>query len=174
MHDPSTHRAYFFGNLYLSSIQQGIQAAHVVTQMFSRYQEASEEHELLHAWGRHGVTKVLLEGGPQANLEIIFQIMQHCASFLRLPCGAFFESQAALNGALTSVGVVVPESVYALKVDVDDFMGFCHRAQIFSEEDRKTAFAHPANMHQLLPLVDDESSAKVILFYLLRWGKLAS
>ena len=30
-------RAYFWGNMYLSSIQQGIQAAHVVTEMFAKY-----------------------------------------------------------------------------------------------------------------------------------------
>ena len=36
-------RAYFFGNMYLSSIQQGIQAAHCLGEMFLKY-DADKVH----------------------------------------------------------------------------------------------------------------------------------
>lgn len=35
------YRAYFFGNMYLSQIQQGIQAAHVVAEMSMAYKKES-------------------------------------------------------------------------------------------------------------------------------------
>ena len=34
--DPTKLRAYFFGNMYLSQIKQGIKAAHVVTKKFAK------------------------------------------------------------------------------------------------------------------------------------------
>ncbi len=118
--EPIKLRAYFFGNHYISPIQHGIQAAHVVTMLFQRY---GRDHEgmaadALYDWADVGVTKILLNGGYQSNLEIVYSILEKVCPVLGLPFSKFHEEQASLNGALTSVGVVVPAEVYDLYKDV--------------------------------------------------------
>jgi len=63
-------RAYFFGNMYLSSIQQGIQAAHVVTEMFTKYPIDHEciKFDDLNDWANNHKTMILLNGGYGENL----------------------------------------------------------------------------------------------------------
>lgn len=113
--DPTLLRAYFFGNMYISPIQHGIQAAHVVTKLFQKYgrDHDSKAADVLYDWADVGVTKILLNGGYQSNLENIHSILEILCPVLELPYAKFHEEEAALNGALTSVGVVVPEAVYS-------------------------------------------------------------
>lgn len=111
--DSTKLRAYFFGNMYLSQIQQGIQAAHVVTKMFVTFHQSHTfESIALHRWGNDGVTKILLNGGYQSSLADVHAVFEIIAPRLGLPFAKFHEEEAALNGALTSVGIVVPEEVY--------------------------------------------------------------
>jgi len=124
--DPTKLRAYFFGNLYLSDIQHGIQAAHVVTKMFAKYGRVHEGDDLeaadtLYEWADDGVTKILLQGGYQSNLAVVYEIFEHLGGFLGLPFQRFYEEVDALNGALTSVGIVVPEEIY-LKEDTYNWL----------------------------------------------------
>lgn len=123
--DSTKLRAYFMGNMYLSQIQQGIQAAHVVTKMFVEYRpdykrrsEKLTPGDILHCWGGSGVTKILLNGGYQSNLADVYAIFETICPVLGLPFAKFHEEEAALNGALTSVGVVVPEEVYNLSEEL--------------------------------------------------------
>lgn len=117
--DPTKLSAYFFGNMYISQIAHGIQAAHVVTKMFAKY---GREHEggasiagdVLYDWADVGVTKILLNGGYQSNLADVHSIFEIVCPRLGLPFAKFHEEEAALNGALTSVGVVVPAEIYDL------------------------------------------------------------
>lgn len=112
--DSSKLRAYFFGNMYIAPIQHGIQAAHVVTKLFATYGRdyESDAADVLYDWADLGVTKILLNGGYQSNLETVHTIFDIIAPKLGLPFAKFHEEEAALNGALTSVGIVVPEEVY--------------------------------------------------------------
>lgn len=107
-------RAYFFGNLYLSSIQQGIQAAHVVGEMFINYPTPTNESgEVLWDWVKNHKTMILLNGGYQDTLkEIQSTITAIGASY---PYAHFCEEKASLNEAMTSVGIVLPDSVYDMK-----------------------------------------------------------
>lgn len=132
--DATKLRAYFFGNMYLSPIQQGIQAAHVVTKLFWGYgYEGSPDEKFssgytLYEWAGHGVTKILLNGGYQDNLRDIHSIFLALCPEVHLPFEQFREEQASLNGALTSVGVVVPEEVYDYKWEDDiDTQRLIHR-----------------------------------------------
>lgn len=120
--DATKLRAYFFGNMYLSPIQQGIQAAHVVTKLFARFPtlQYGPAFFTLHAWANEGVTKILLNGGYQSNLAVIYDVLETLCPALELPFAKFHEEQDALNGALTSVGVIVPEEVYNHYASVDD------------------------------------------------------
>lgn len=119
------YRGYFFGNMYLSSIQQGIQAAHVIQNMVVRYHMAVRYHMvvttedmrdaflILDGWMRNDATIILLNGGYQSVLASLYQDLTSWTDGGRVyPIGCFYEEQAALNGALTSVGIVLPERVY--------------------------------------------------------------
>ena len=107
-------RAYFFGNMYLSSIQQGIQAAHATHELFTKYRGEDEftpqTTSHLYEWARNHKTMILLNGGYAATI-------QELVDFFRTddnpyPFAPFYEEEASLNGALTTVGIVLPEKIY--------------------------------------------------------------
>lgn len=103
----SKYRAYFFGNMYLSSIQHGIQAAHVVTTMLTSYNDDTPERTVLLEWATQHMTKDLRVGGYQSTLNTIYEILKKTCPVIGVPFCKFHEEQDALNGALTSVGVVL-------------------------------------------------------------------
>lgn len=117
-------RAYFFGNMYLSSIQQGIQAAHAVADMFIKYQlsktcksdgtcdfrPASIQHQILHEWADRHKTMVLLNAGYGQEIHDLVTFFAESEN--PFPWAPFRESREALDGALTTVGIVLPEEVY--------------------------------------------------------------
>lgn len=108
-------RAYYFGNMYLSSIQQGIQAAHVTARMFRKYavgfnDDSCPGYDMLHEWAEQHETMILLSGGYGENLwELVsfFNVDEN-----PYPHANFAESKEALDGALTSVGIILPEKIY--------------------------------------------------------------
>ena len=120
-------RLYTFGNYYMSSIQQGIQAAHVVSELFIKYREDicfyNEEYtvrieelehvqttEDLYDWAYNHKTMVCLNGGNFQGLkdiETLFQDEQN-----KLPWATCYQDEMSLGGILTNVGIVVPEYIY--------------------------------------------------------------
>jgi len=105
-------RAYFWGNMYLSSIQQGIQSAHVVAEMFAKYvdNEFLAERDL-REWAEHHKTMILYNGGYQSKLMDIADTLKASGKYA---WADFREEEASLNGAVTSVGVILPEGIIAL------------------------------------------------------------
>lgn len=101
-------RAYFWGNLYLSSIQQGIQAAHVVGDMIANYDESTPQNQMLVDWARHHKTMVLYNGGFQSKLIEISNIF---ADSKKYPWARFHEEEDSLNGSVTCVGIIVPDYI---------------------------------------------------------------
>lgn len=103
-------RAYFFGNMYLSQIQQGIQAAHVTAEFFMKYPEDHEcnKIDLLDDWARNHKTMILLNGGYGENLHDLLEFFVDG----NYPFAYFCESKEALDGAITSVGIVLPPKIY--------------------------------------------------------------
>lgn len=100
-------RAYFFGNMYLSSIQQGIQAGHVIGEMAVQYDKDGD----FGTWAEFHKTMILLNGGYASNLE---SIAEHFSSSDNpFEWGVFRESEEALNSAITSVGIILPENIYS-------------------------------------------------------------
>lgn len=108
-------RAYYFGNMYLSSIQQGIQAAHVTHELFTKHSpgfndDPSEEFLLLDEWARNHKTMILLNGG---YMETILELVGFFESDENpYPWATFREGEDSLGGILTSVGIVLPEKIY--------------------------------------------------------------
>lgn len=107
-------RAYFFGNMYLSSIQQGIQAAHVVAEMFIRCGsvEAATNgtQSILHQWADEHKTMVLLNAGYSQEIYNLIDFFKDKTN--PFPWASFKEGTDALDGALTCVGIILPEEVY--------------------------------------------------------------
>lgn len=108
-------RYYGFGNYYLSSIQQGIQAAHCVADMFVEYgglYPLSDNTAMLFNWARLHKTMVLLNGGNSEDLKYLHDEFEE--NFNTFAWGTFREDTQSLNGAWTHVGIIVPELVYEL------------------------------------------------------------
>lgn len=110
-------RAYFFGNMYLSSIQQGIQSAHCLAEMFIKYQymdgltdNESQKCTHLYNWANYHKTMILLNGGYSEALRTLAEFFDTRDN--PYPWAKFHEGQDALDGALTCVGIILPERVY--------------------------------------------------------------
>lgn len=105
-------RAYYFGNMYLSSIQQGIQALHCTSEMYLKYRAGHPErrHDDLHAWGTHDKTVVLLNGGDCAGLQQVVNAVDNDDN--PYAWAEWSEGGPDLNNALTCVGIILPARIY--------------------------------------------------------------
>lgn len=115
MENNETYRGYFFGNFYLSQIQQGIQAAHVIQNMASRYNSYKSDaaSHMFNSWMYKNKTMILLNGGAHFDLKnLISRLNLLTRQGTQYPVGYFEEEESALNGAVTSVGIVLPGRVY--------------------------------------------------------------
>ena len=121
-------RAYFFGNFYLSSIQQGIQTAHVVAELALTFMPPTATDVCLDSasckmwdWAENYKTIIILNGGDSLALDELYKELMPIAEQLDLPCAVFQEDNRSLNEATTCVGIVLPESLYDynLKAELD-------------------------------------------------------
>jgi len=110
-------RAYFFGNMYLSSIQQGIQAAHVTAELFCQY-DGEEVYDgiqtptgVLTEWANDHKTMILLNGGYLETMEDLWYFLDYTTD-KPYPYAKFHEGLDSLGGVLTSIGIVLPEKIY--------------------------------------------------------------
>lgn len=104
-------RAYFFGNMYLSSIQQGIQAAHAVAEMFIKYHNHTTYHfDMIHEWADKHKTMVLLNAGYSEEIRNLITFFSEKSN--PFPWAPFREGADALDNALTTVGIILPEEIY--------------------------------------------------------------
>ena len=104
-------RAYFFGNMYLSSIQQGIQAAHATHEMFTKYRNQITPEKVLYDWAIDHKTMILLNGGYAETIQELVFFFERQPGHLQCdyPFAPFYEEKASLNGALTTVGIILPK-----------------------------------------------------------------
>lgn len=107
-------RLYTFVNFYISSIQQGIQTAHVVHELFNKYgMREIQYHDAflqLHNWARNHKTIIVLNGGIDASLNDLFEFMKDPNNGYPFAC--FREDEQSLGGILTAVGIVLPAEIY--------------------------------------------------------------
>ena len=117
-------RAYFFGNMYLSGIQQGIQALHVVGNMAVKYhpEVGMAQSEMFYDWAADHKTVTLLNGGDCDSLEEIYSFIEgdldsdsvrlndHYNGYSPYPFEIFREEGIA--DAASSVGIVLPPKIY--------------------------------------------------------------
>ncbi len=105
-------RLYTFTNVYISSIQKGIQTAHVVSDLFGKY---SNKNYCLNEWASNHKTIIVLNGGNQSMLEQTFRDMEAFAEKGNYPYAMFNEDIQSLNGAVTAIGIVLPNEIYNLQ-----------------------------------------------------------
>ncbi len=124
-------RAYFFGNMYLSSIQQGIQAGHVIAEMSLCYSAMASTSGpgMFTEWAADHKTMVLLNAGYS---EEIRQLATYFDREDGYPWSMFQESGEALDGAVTCVGIILPEKIYGLAKRLRDEP--LHHRQIIEHE----------------------------------------
>jgi len=111
-------RAYFFNNMYLTGIHAGIQAQHCTAEMFMKYSGygATSENKpwrVLHNWAEDEKTTIILNGGYASNLLLIESLFEDEEN--EYPWDVFHESEDALEGCITSVGIILPERIYSAK-----------------------------------------------------------
>ena len=112
-------RAYFFGNMYLSQIQQGIQAAHVLAEMWVKWGDpVFTQYTDLKEWAENHKTMILLNAGYSSEIESLVEYFNRQNPY---PWASFNEDPRALGlgyddigqkGALTCAGIILPERIY--------------------------------------------------------------
>lgn len=106
-------RCYHFQNMYLSGIHAGIQTAHTQHELAMRYRPGHSSPELIKKytnWAQNYKTIVVLNGGMAnklSDLELFLESPENT-----YPWASFHESEEALNGCITNIGIVLPESFY--------------------------------------------------------------
>lgn len=104
-------RLYTFCNLYISPIQCGIQTAHVVHDLFVKYYDSvGEERGTLYNWAEDHKTIIVCNAGYSSELRSLIDLFHNKAN--PYPWADFREGENALDGALTCVGIVLPEKIY--------------------------------------------------------------
>jgi hypothetical protein len=96
--------------MYLGSLQKGLQTAHVVSDLAMASVMDSKIRGAFMQWACTDKTIIVLNGGNSASLEAFEKFLGDTGC--QWPWAAFREDEQSLNGAITAVGVVVPESVY--------------------------------------------------------------
>lgn len=121
-------RAYFFGNMYLSSIQNGIQPQHCTSELFVKYREDGIDpaFDYLYEWAENHKTTIVLNGGYSASLRELIERFDSREN--PYPWTYFTEDEDAIGplrptadgsgGALTAVCIVLPEKIYALSASL--------------------------------------------------------
>ena len=107
-------RLYTFINVYLSSIQQGIQTAHLVHELFTTYTKPGSEKTRLYDWANNHKTIITLNGGANADIQSKFLFLMREARSLEFPApfASFCEDEYSLGGVMTGCAVVLPETIY--------------------------------------------------------------
>lgn len=110
-------RFYGFGNYYLSSLQQGLQAGHAAVDLHVKYNILEQGHfdikpcqDMYNDWAQNHKTMVLLNGGNSADLADLYSFL-YCEEN-PYPFVKFHEDEVSLNGALTYVGMILPPKIY--------------------------------------------------------------
>lgn len=104
-------RCYTFNNMYLSSLQMGLQSAHSVAELFVRYQSApSSTNGMLFDWAKNHKTLIVLNAGYQSTMKSLHDFCNDTKN--PYPTATFNESEEAMGCMMTSISIVLPEKIY--------------------------------------------------------------
>ena len=111
-------RCYTFTHFMLSSIQQGIQSGHASMELVNKYMIdqswVNEVVEQVADWVSNHKTIVCLNGGNSNGVRDIKGFLDSGMQSGQntFPYAAFFEDEQSLDGALTSVAVILPARIF--------------------------------------------------------------
>ena len=104
-------RLYSFTNKYLSDIQRGIQTAHLVSQFTNKYllgtESKTDASSQVVSWSLICKDIIVFNGGNSEQLGITLELFRNPRN--KYPFAVFRESDESLNGALTAVGIILPD-----------------------------------------------------------------
>ena len=125
--NPKNYRFYsFVANLYLSPIQCGIQTAHAVSEMSSKYNvltHGTGQRDMFNDWATIDKTIIVCAAINHAGVLDAYAKLQHFGAALGLPVTIFHEDEQSMNGMATAAGVIVPMEYYDAK--------FCERKELY-------------------------------------------
>lgn len=117
-------RFYGIKNMYMNGIHTGIQCGHVVTELFNKYGNLHDNvladyqmklYRTLWDWNKNHKTWVLLDGGYASSLRGLIEVFKKYED--EFPWAEFHEEADALDGALTAVGIILPDWIYDARRD---------------------------------------------------------
>jgi hypothetical protein len=127
-------RLYTFTNFYLSDIQKGIQTAHIVGEMGCFGNNIWLPRTYFDNWAKNHKTIIVLNGGNQKSLKQIKDTLNTMTDthnnfdfgsdnfitmeLMNSSITTFCEDDDSLGGAMTAVGILVPEIVYNQAADL--------------------------------------------------------
>jgi len=101
---------YFVSHVYISQIQHGIQAAHVIQAMYEKYANSrSRASNIFKNWMMEDKTMIVLNGG---NSAMIKDAMKRALIIDRdglYPMACFCEDSQSMEGMMTGWGIVLPK-----------------------------------------------------------------
>jgi len=100
-------RLYSFTNMYLSPLQCGLQTAHLVSCLYSNHYTFDDDYFV--RWAKDN-TIIILNGGNSQKLRELITLFENIGN--TYPWASFSEDQQSLDGALTCVGILLPEKIY--------------------------------------------------------------
>ena len=121
------YRLYTFINFYLSQIQQGIQTAHIVHELFMKYRVMSSAAPgRLDEWATNHKTIIVLNGGEGRSIAEMLEVTKPLAAKMDLPFADFHEDEG-LGNIRTGFGIVLPEEIYDAKYEQFDTVNKLNR-----------------------------------------------
>lgn len=129
-------RLYTFINMYLSHIQAGIQTAHILGELHNKADfntivtRSDEDHGnecnvvytkrslMTKEYSQDHKTIVVCNGGNGASIRDYIKFFD--SSENPYPWATFHEDEDSLDGALTGVGIVLPEDIYEVDVTFEN------------------------------------------------------
>jgi len=150
------YRLYTFINFYLSQIQQGIQSAHIVSELFTKYENNALMTGIIKTWARSHKTIIVCNGGNSAGISEFSDVFQDSP----YPYADFYEDMDSLGGVRTGIGIILPEAIFKCEKRVDGL--FTHyEYQRSGDEVADTIFKSYNPTHPAFALIHAVKSAKL-------------
>lgn len=147
-----TTRLYCFAHQYLSQIQRGIQASHLAVEMM-----LNNNTEMVDTWANRDKTIIILNGGNSSRLRETWKVIADVNDF---PYSWFHEDEDSLDGALTTVGVILPQSLFNVSMVRDRATHSI--SYYYRDADHDTTYDKQYDMkHRYFSLIDTVKSASL-------------
>lgn len=105
-------RTYVVLHTYFKSLLNGVQGGHACVEMSVKYNPGTPEFERYQHWARVDKTLLYLDGGVSFHMHAFLEQLKSLDSKGHsLPWAHFVEDEATLEGMLTAVAVILPESI---------------------------------------------------------------